>query len=87
MIVEREHDTVGALQLDVLARKNKVGRLRRGSGCDGGGFGVDVDVDRVGDVIDGGGVGHRERRLASHERRNNALKENISVDQWDSTER
>ena len=87
VIGEREGDAVGALQFDVLAGENKVRRLGRGSGGDSGWFRVDVDVDGVGYVLDRGGVWHWERRLISHERRDDALEEDVGVDQGDSAER
>ena len=57
MVAEGNREAVGALELDVLACEDEVGRLGLGPGGDGGGLGIDVDVDGVGDVVDGGGVG------------------------------
>ncbi len=38
----------------------KVGRLGRDSLGHGGGLGVDLNVDGVGGIVDGGGIGGRE---------------------------
>ncbi len=87
MVGEREGETVGALELDVLACEDEVGRLGRDSRGHSGGLGVDLDVDGVGDIIDGGGVGGREGSLGPNQRRHDALQQNVGVDQRDAAER
>ena len=42
---EVKGETVGALELNVLAGEDKVRRLGRGAGGDGDGLRVDIDVD------------------------------------------
>jgi hypothetical protein len=86
VVAEGEDEAVGALEFDVLARENEVGRQRRRPGGDGGGLGVDVDVDGVGGVVDGGGVGCGEGQLGPDERRNDALEQDVRVDQRDAAE-
>ena len=84
VVAERKRDAVGALELDFLSSEDEILRTRRGSSRDGGRFGIDVDENRVGDVVDGGGVRGRECRLASDERRYNALEECFGVDEGDA---
>ena len=84
---EIEGDAVCALELHVLASEDKVWRLRRGSRGDGRGFGVDLDVDSVGDVVDGGRVRGWKRGLDTHKPRDNALEESLGVDDRDAAER
>lgn len=87
VVGEGEREAVGALELDVLAGEDEVGRLGRGAGGDGGGLGVDLDVDGVGDVVDGGGVGGGKRGLGPDERGHNALEQDLGVDERDAAER
>ena len=81
---EIEVDLVSPFKLNGLAREHKVNGSRLCARGDGGWLWVDVDLDVVGDVVDGGGVGCDEVGLRDNERRDNTLKENIRVDEWDS---
>ena len=87
VVAEVECEAEGALEFDVLAGEDEVGCLGLCPSGDGGGLGVDVDVDGVGDVVDGGGVWGWERSLGSYKCWNNALKQDIGVDQRDAAER
>jgi hypothetical protein len=86
-IGEIEGDAVSTLELHVLACEDKVWRLRRGSRGDGRGFGIDLNVDSVGDVVDGGRVRGWKCGLDTHKPRNNALKKGLGVDDGDAAER
>ena len=87
VVAEREREAVGALELDVLACEDEVRSRRRSASRDGGGFGFDLDVDRVGGVLDGGGVRGGERRLRSNEGRDNTLEQGLGVDDWNASKR
>lgn len=76
-----EVDLVGALQLNGLAREDEVRCGGRGTRGDLGGLRVDADLDVVGDVLDGGGVGRDKVRLCADKRGDDALEEDLGVDE------
>ena len=83
---EVEVDLVGPLQLDGLSREDEILRSRRRARGDGGGLRVDVDLDVVGGVFDGGGVGRDEIGLGSEKGGDHALQQNLGVDERDAAE-
>jgi hypothetical protein len=66
--------------------EDEVGRLLLDTCRDGRQLGVDVDVDRVGDVLDGRGVVGAKGRLRPDERGGDALEEGLGVDERDPAE-
>ena len=86
VVGKSEHDAVGPLELDFLACEDEILCLRLDPGRHRRRLGVDMDVDGVGDVIDGRDVGSGEDRLCPYERGDDTLEQGLGIDERDAAE-